>query len=344
MNFADVESAIVAGSIDGAEVMPNMAKTWLDERTSLKSLVQNFRPVSGAIVINKNVWLDLTEEQRSILADAAFAANKVTNKYLIDQEKELVEQANAASVDLVSFQETDPNVVRSVSSEQLMLKGQDPLQLFQDLDNFRKVSEVDIETDERAPETAEEYQSSVVFITNRKDHKTEQLEHRFGLRENGIDVVCGAVDFEARDGRKVGDSYSGKLVANETEEVGGIDKCVDYIASKAATTDGRVLLFIHGFNNSFTDALRRGVSTKIDTQSKNTVLVWSWPSDGRALLYGYDEESVRWTEWYIESFIKKLVTREEVQVIDLFAHSMGSRLCLASLKALGDDNIKNVSG
>ena len=53
----------------------------------------------------------------------------------------------------------------------------------------------------------------------------------------------------------------------------------------------RVLIFVHGYNNRFNDAVFRAAQLIHDSDAGVTPILFTWPSRGSLLAYGYDRES-----------------------------------------------------
>lgn len=98
------------------------------------------------------------------------------------------------------------------------------------------------------------------------------------------------------------------------------------MASKSA------LVFIHGFNVSFDDAIRQTAQIGFDLQLQSLIASYSWSSQGAMEDYAADEDSVKLT---VPRLIKFLSTLQSIGIttIHVIAHSMGNR---ALLEALGN--------
>lgn len=97
----------------------------------------------------------------------------------------------------------------------------------------------------------------------------------------------------------------------------------------------QALIFIHGFNVSFPDALRRTAQLSYDLQFRGATVCYSWPSRGSMFSYTADEDSVQWTALHLLNFLQAVYTRSGATSIDIIAHSMGNRALLAALQLLG---------
>ena len=62
----------------------------------------------------------------------------------------------------------------------------------------------------------------------------------------------------------------------------------------AAAPKRQILLFVHGFNISFTDACSDAAQLAYDLNYQGTAMVFDWPSQARLFGYFADEESAQW--------------------------------------------------
>jgi esterase/lipase superfamily enzyme len=90
-----------------------------------------------------------------------------------------------------------------------------------------------------------------------------------------------------------------------------------------------LLVFIHGYNVSFSDALRRTAQIAADVKFPGAAVCYSWPSNGALLAYAADENNVEWTVPHFKEFLTQLREQSGAEAINLVGHSMGTR-------ALGD--------
>lgn len=119
-------------------------------------------------------------------------------------------------------------------------------------------------------------------------------------------------------------------------------------ASVKKTPDGSVLVFIHGFNNRFEDAVYRFAQIVHDSNVHSAPILVTWPSRGSLLAYGYDRESTNYTRNALETLFQYLAKDPQVKEVSILAHSMGNWLALESLRQMAirngrlPDKFKNV--
>jgi esterase/lipase superfamily enzyme len=110
----------------------------------------------------------------------------------------------------------------------------------------------------------------------------------------------------------------------------------------------RVLVFVHGFNNRFEDAVFRFAQIVHDSRAPVVPVLFTWPSRASVLAYGYDRESTNYSRDALEKVLQTLAQDPRVGEISVLAHSMGNWLTLESLRQMAIRNrviapkIKNV--
>lgn len=96
----------------------------------------------------------------------------------------------------------------------------------------------------------------------------------------------------------------------------------------------RVLLFVHGYNVSFTEAIMRTAQIAWDVQFPGAPIVFSWPSQGRLVGYPADEAAAEFAAADFKKVLDQIVTSPHVDDVFIVAHSMGNRIVT---RALTDD-------
>jgi esterase/lipase superfamily enzyme len=94
-----------------------------------------------------------------------------------------------------------------------------------------------------------------------------------------------------------------------------------------------VLVFVHGYNNSFEDTSRRAAQLAYDLDYDGTPVMYSWPSQDRLTGYSADEDMVAPSIPKLAAFLDVLVTTSGASRIHLLAHSMGNRVLIGALES-----------
>jgi esterase/lipase superfamily enzyme len=97
----------------------------------------------------------------------------------------------------------------------------------------------------------------------------------------------------------------------------------------------RVLVFIHGFNNRFDDAVFRFAQIVHDAGTPVVPVLFTWPSRGSILAYGYDRESNTYSRNALETTLRTIARDPDVGEISILAHSMGNLVTLEALRQMG---------
>jgi esterase/lipase superfamily enzyme len=101
----------------------------------------------------------------------------------------------------------------------------------------------------------------------------------------------------------------------------------------AAAALGRdVLLYVHGYRESFETAAASAAQLATGVGFRGAAGLFSWPSGGGTLDYGYDRESALWSRDGLEDLLTALARSPSGGRIHIVAHSMGSLLTLEALR------------
>jgi esterase/lipase superfamily enzyme len=94
------------------------------------------------------------------------------------------------------------------------------------------------------------------------------------------------------------------------------------------------LVFIHGYNVAFADALLTVAQVASATKYGGRVYMFSWPSAQSLTGYLSDLDNAEQAEPYFQAFMKLLMRDADINEIDILVHSMGSQAILRGLSAL----------
>jgi esterase/lipase superfamily enzyme len=86
-----------------------------------------------------------------------------------------------------------------------------------------------------------------------------------------------------------------------------------------------ILLYIHGYRNSFEDACIRAAQIGWDLKHQGPIAIFSWPSRNSIFSYWGDEATIEASYAYIRGFVRMLLEQTGAQRINIIAHSMGNR-------------------
>ena len=101
-----------------------------------------------------------------------------------------------------------------------------------------------------------------------------------------------------------------------------------------------ILLFVHGYSNTFEDAVLRAGQLQYDTEFPGNAVAFSWPADGSLSPDAYKadalnaEKSARPLADFLEMLTKSADASSPPAKVHVIAHSMGNRVFLAALHDL----------
>lgn len=116
----------------------------------------------------------------------------------------------------------------------------------------------------------------------------------------------------------------------------------------AAKPKNGVLVFVHGYNTRFEEAVYRFAQIVHDSGAQVTPVLFTWPSRGKLLAYAYDRESANYSRDGLESALQALAADPRVGEVSILAHSMGNWVTIEALRQMSIRNrgipgkIKNV--
>src|SRR5215469_6752055 len=205
---------------------------------------------------------------------------------------------------------------------------------------------------------------SVLAATTRQRSANDTGEMFSGERADGVSYASIVVSMPPDSARKIGAiQWPASLPGDPSRDfvtvsANYIDKpafiaAVDDAAKR--TGQGKVLVFVHGFNNRFDDAVYRFAQIVHDAKTPAIPVLFTWPSRGEARLraYTYDRESANFSRDALEGLLDMLAKQPRVTEVNVLAHSMGNWLALEALRGrsmratrslanLKADKLKNV--
>lgn len=104
------------------------------------------------------------------------------------------------------------------------------------------------------------------------------------------------------------------------------------VARDAAAHNGRVLVYVHGFNESFRSSAASTGQIARMTDFEGPVVHYSWPSLGSVARYLVDETNMYWDERNFRNFLSRLARAPWTKEIILVGHSLGGRLVVPAIE------------
>lgn len=109
------------------------------------------------------------------------------------------------------------------------------------------------------------------------------------------------------------------------------------LRSELAKNGGEAVIFVHGFNMNFSEAMFRSAQVQHDFNLPSVHINYAWPSLGAPLGYAYDRDSALFARDGLEDLIKEVNAAGASSVL-LVGHSMGGHLVMEAMRqiAIGD--------
>lgn len=102
----------------------------------------------------------------------------------------------------------------------------------------------------------------------------------------------------------------------------------------AQTGGGDVLIYVHGFKQTFETAVLDAAHLSDGIKFRGRTMAFSWPSKAGLFDYAYDRDSAMWSRDDFERVLSALVSGPGGGRVHIVAHSMGTMLSLESLRQL----------
>ena len=163
-----------------------------------------------------------------------------------------------------------------------------------------------------------------------------------GERGTGLKVDAITVSIPPEANRTVGQvQWPRRLPANPIKEFATVN--VKPLVSKAEDEawlkknlprSRRALVFVHGFNNRYEDAVYRFAQIVHDSGAEVVPVVFTWPSRASIFDYNYDKESTNYSRDALEDLLRRIDAEPSIGEITVMAHSMGTWLAVEALRQM----------
>lgn len=163
-----------------------------------------------------------------------------------------------------------------------------------------------------------------------------------GERDDEITLTDITVSIPPEKNRKIGEvQWPKKLPPDPSknfttvgvEPVNGEDGASKWLREHLTKTR-RVMVFVHGFNNTFEDSVYRFAQIVHDSGADVAPVIFTWPSRASIFDYNYDKESTNYSRDALETTLRRIAKTPQVKDITIMAHSMGSWLTVEALRQM----------
>ena len=153
-------------------------------------------------------------------------------------------------------------------------------------------------------------------ITVPVNHQVPSVERPWALRIPGTDMQ---VTFETEDPNR---HFTIRSIEALPEDEFAARARARLAASK--TYKDQALVFVHGFYNTFDDALYRTAQITYDMQFDGAAFMYSWPSAGTLDAYRTDRGKAERAGPSLRAFLDVVARKSGAKRITVIAHSMGN--------------------
>ncbi|MES2433189.1 MAG: alpha/beta fold hydrolase [Pseudomonadota bacterium] len=118
------------------------------------------------------------------------------------------------------------------------------------------------------------------------------------------------------------------------------------LKAQLAANGGEAVIFVHGYNNNFSEGVYRVAQFAHDLKLPGAVVHYAWPSAAEPLGYAYDRDSALFARDGLESLMHEVAAAGAKRIL-IVAHSMGAGLTMEALRQTairGDKKTLNLIG
>jgi len=147
-------------------------------------------------------------------------------------------------------------------------------------------------------------------------HQVPQVERPWALRVPGTELQ---ITLEVEDPTR---HFTIKSIEALPEDA-FLARVKDRLSESQAYKD-QALVFVHGFYNTFDDALYRTAQITYDMQFDGAAFMFSWPSAGTLEAYRSDQPKAKAAGTQLRAFLDLVARKSGAKRITVIAHSMGN--------------------
>lgn len=181
-----------------------------------------------------------------------------------------------------------------------------------------------------------------IFFGTDRNHTSSHLKAQFGDERNEAGITYGVAEVSIPHVHKEGsiERPPKRFRIFSTAENPNLHIVIHKVTARtrqdwiesAKMIDSDGLLFIHGFNVTFDEALWRTSQLCHDLKFSGRKFCYSWASCGRVLSYPTDEATIDWSAAHLREFLRTITKNLDLRRLHIIAHSMGNRALLAVLE------------
>lgn len=168
----------------------------------------------------------------------------------------------------------------------------------------------------------------VEVSTERKRPRSYKLELKVAVEFGRLALPITGM--EVREGRY-------RLNARQVEQIeASRQRLHEILAERLSESHSEdVYIFVHGFNNTFEDAIFRLAQVWHFMGRRGVPIAYTWPAGkGGIFGYAYDRESGDFTVYHLKKFLVAVATCPQVKRVHIIAHSRGTDVVTTALREL----------
>jgi len=192
-----------------------------------------------------------------------------------------------------------------------------------------------------------------IFVATTRKESDDSLEFFSGERSGALSLA--QLDVSVPPAHKIGglerprsdvpDPQKHFIVSNAAlvANAEAFDRKIDAELATRKAGERDVLVFIHGYNVNFSDAVLRVAQFVHDSGFKGVPVLFSWASRGRVADYVYDLNSALQARDRFEK-LGAILAKTRAENFDIVAHSMGNLVVVEALRQAQIKGVFNESG
>ena len=182
----------------------------------------------------------------------------------------------------------------------------------------------------------------VAFATNRVVQSSDEIKLASMTSERATSITYGQAWVSIPEAHRIGVTerpkfvwWKGGVEKEATESHFRLMRMTSFsgedFSAAMKNSQNSAMLFVHGYNSTFEDAIYKAAQIAFDANFRGTVAAFSWPSRGQLLQYDYDQVSADISATALMEVLR-LIKSSGVSKIYLVAHSLGSRVVTEALE------------
>ena len=161
---------------------------------------------------------------------------------------------------------------------------------------------------------------TVPFVTARAVEQHRKAFDYYGTRRGELSAGDCTVDVDARKHHQI---------------VGLQALDLDEIVDRFLAADGRVAVYVHGYNVSFEEACRQAALLQERLKLGHRLLFFSWPTEAKLMGYLGDMGDIEWSVVPLRNLLLTLVDHCGPRNVDVIGHSLGARAVVDAVTGIG---------